>query len=105
MQWVGWVLEPMCGDVQQRARLSCQTPALHCLPPVLQPVIVPFTSSTSNSGLEHFTVRFKWDTYDVSALPDGWPVLCCAVLCCRAAVTMSGAQPAPPHAHACEPSR
>ncbi|KAI7841528.1 hypothetical protein COHA_004699 [Chlorella ohadii] len=34
------------------------------LRPAWTPVIVPFTSSTSDSGLEHFTVRFKWDTYD-----------------------------------------
>lgn len=35
---------------------------------------MPFTSSTSDSGLEHFTVRFKWDTYDVSAAigQPGW---------------------------------
>lgn len=32
----------------------------------LQPVIVPFASTASESGLEHFTVQFKFDTYDVS---------------------------------------
>ncbi|KAI7841645.1 hypothetical protein COHA_004665 [Chlorella ohadii] len=34
------------------------------LRPAWTPVIVPFTSTTSDSGLEHFTARFKWSTYD-----------------------------------------
>ena len=41
----------------------------------MQPVIVPFTSTTSDSGLEHFTVRFKWSTYDVNGGAElaNWP--------------------------------
>ncbi|KAI7841529.1 hypothetical protein COHA_004700 [Chlorella ohadii] len=34
------------------------------LRPAWTPVIVPFASTATESGLEHFTVQFKFDTYD-----------------------------------------
>jgi hypothetical protein len=34
------------------------------LRPAWTPVIVPFASTASESGLEHFTIQFKFDTYD-----------------------------------------
>lgn len=34
------------------------------LRPAWTPVIVPFASTASGSGLEQFTIQFKWDTYD-----------------------------------------
>ena len=69
-----WVI--VCGQVERLwawpkacsglALGSTQFTLLTTPTPVLQPVIVPFASTASGSGLEQFTIQFKWDTYDVS---------------------------------------